>query len=65
MLSNPIKHRSIPSELLSEISSTGASESFGTNRKPRIETELHWHCVNNQTATYGVKTYNWSDTSKR
>lgn len=38
---------------------------FAMYRKPRIAAELHEHCVNNQTVTCGVKTYNWSDTSKR
>lgn len=37
MLSNPIKHRSVPSEQLIEISFSGAGERFGHTE---IETEL-------------------------
>ena len=62
MLSNPIKHRSVPSEQLIEISFSGAGE---RSEHTEIETELQWHCINNLTVTYGVKTYNWSDTSKQ
>lgn len=47
-----------------EISSGGAAEHSGIG-KPRIETELCQRCINNLTVTYGVKTYNCSDTSKQ
>lgn len=62
MRSNPIKHRSVTSQQSTEISSSGAGECSGHTE---IETELYWHCINNLTVTYGVKTYHWGDTSKQ